>query len=265
MSRKLQNFTRIFRTKLYEKDFREMIPRGTLKTIGGFAIVVGGIHIARAVPDRVISWRELVLSVLLLLGMMTAIRGIRTLMFAYRNMTHGEQLTSEGDALGVATLRKTDGPPMDLRLKTTARHEAAHAVAVIVLGRELKTVSSKLDLNTRMLGHIAWVHPHEPSLDLVTVSLIGNMAQVKPNDYRLASISDDYQSALRAAVCVAMHTGENPSFVLDEGMRQARKILHDHEHQIEALAAVLAVEPTILTGQQAHEIVANATRTKDNP
>lgn len=236
-----------------------------MRFVGTFALLGMAPVIVGLVPDEAASWPQIVLGMMLLSASGMALRGFSYVIRGVRGepRQYGVEAAAAPTA-GVARLaEKADAQHPDdaFSLARTARHEAAHAVAVVALGHELVKVSTEIGFTVEdgfsgNLGHTAWRHPDAPSIDLVTVFLIGNMAQELPNDHRLTGGDiDDYEAAMRASITAAIASGSTPSAVLDGAMLRARALLEEHAAEIDLLAAALAAKPTTLTGQQALDIL----------
>ena len=242
-----------------------MIFRGIVRFVGTFAMLGMAPVVVRLVPDETATWPQIVFGMIILSATGMAARGVKYIVQGMRGEPlHSVAAAAPMRAMGIARLAKeeSDTHPDDVySLARTARHEAAHAVAVIALGHELVKVSTQIGFTVEdgfsgNLGHTAWRHPNAPSIDLVTVSLIGNMAQELPSDHRLTGGDiDDYEAAMRASITAAIASGSTPSTILDGAMLRARALLEEHAAEIDLLAAALAAKPTTLTGQQALDIL----------
>lgn len=235
-----------------------MIFRGIMRFVGTFAMLGIAPVVVGLVPDEAASWPQIVLGMMLLSASGMALRGFS---YVIRGVRGEPRQYAVAAAARLAKKADAQHPDDAFSLARTARHEAAHAVAVVALGHELVKVSTEIrftieDGFSGNLGHTAWRHPDAPSIDLVTVFLIGNMAQELPNDHRLTGGDiDDYEAAMRASITAAIASGSTPSAVLDGAMLRARALLEEHAAEIDLLAAALAAKPTTLTGQQALDIL----------
>lgn len=231
--------------------------RNITRVLGSVAILCFTGYVVDKIPTSEPSWQELAVLASLLAAGWLFIAGIGGMTFVVMSKCRRSDDTPRADfqSRPIAAMRRPGDPVVDCSLETTARHEAAHAVAVLVLGHDLIEVSSAPNHQSSASGYVRWVHPEEPSVDQVTVALIGNLAQRKPHDHRVGGLGDDLQSALRASLVAAMASGEGPSQVLDRGMERARRILADHTAEIDTLAAALADEPTRLDGEKVRELL----------
>lgn len=231
--------------------------RSITRVLGSVAVLCFAGNVVDKIPTSAPSWQELAVLAALLFAGWLLVAGVSdmTLSIVTACRRSADASDPDGPIRPIAVMRRPGDPVVDCSLETTARHEAAHAVAVLVLGHELIEVSSAPNHQTSASGYVRWVHPEEPSVDQVTVALIGNLAQHKPHDHRVGGLGDDLQSALRASLVAAMASGENPSQVLDRGMERARHILADHTTEIDTLAAALSAEPTKLAGEKVLELL----------
>lgn len=134
-------------------------------------------------------------------------------------------------------------------IENTARHEAAHAVAVLASGLTVTNVSTVPDIFKARGGNCEWSAPREGSIEnymnYMTISLAGDIAA--PHEEFSGSVGmsqgSDYQNALGAAMRIAVLDNEyTTTTALDEGMQRARTIVEQNKDAIEHLASNLVMQ-----------------------
>lgn len=145
--------------------------------------------------------------------------------------------TTEGGGTVVVAL-----PALAQDRKDRARHEAAHAVAVHALGHQLMRLSIRALGNSG--GRTAWRHRDGvlASVDHVTVSFAGPLADGRRIPSKpLADGGDDQSRMLYDAIdaSIADAQGRSPVEIIDIGTRKARHIIVEHEKAIDDLAQLL--------------------------
>lgn len=147
------------------------------------------------------------------------------------------------------------------QLESTARHEAAHAVAALALGHQVIRVSTEGDAGSSMGGHCLWRHRDgalHGTLDHVVIALAGHAGQPSPQSTGVGlDRREDYADALRSALAVSMaDPSASYSAVIGEAMATAQTIVDENAQAIEALAHALSREPVTISGHEVSEIIA---------
>lgn len=232
--------------------------KGITRVMAAAALMLLLQYTYRDVPTTSPNWRELVVLVTMLLIGWLLVTGLARLSIAAVTGSRHASNRAVPVGLGAASAaraRRPGDPAATPLLEQVARHEAAHAVAVLVLGHTLLEASTEADRERQSGGHVKWILPDTPSVDQVVVCVIGHLAEPRLTDYRQGGLNDDLQAALRASLSVAMATGGSPSTVLDAALEKAREILVDHAHDVETLAAQLNQKPITLTGDKVRSIL----------
>lgn len=139
---------------------------------------------------------------------------------------------------------------LDPGLRTRARHEAAHAVAVHVLGATLHCVSTRPMRASG--GRTIWSAGDELSeTDRLVITVIGAVADGAREADLAAVPDDDFTRAQRQAMGIAMQDGHSVGRLLDEAISRARTLLATNSTAVDRLAHALSTRPRTLTGAQA--------------
>lgn len=209
----------------------------------GVVILIGPAIIRGTSPEPV-TWRELVTAAwaMIMLVMMIKIMG-----FVVRKAfpSQGGSVHTASAPAGSAALRKA-GSLLPLSVAAgVARHEAAHAVAIMVLGHDVLKITT--EPGPGYLGRCSWKAPDkEPAaVGSVAISLIGHLVDAAEN-MTPDKPGDDYEMALKQSLHASALTGRAPSEILDEGMALAQKIYAENQDPIDRLAAKLMLQPITL-------------------
>lgn len=210
------------------------------------------------VPDTAITWSGLLsaafyLALLYYLGVVLV-----SLVREFTSTGRADDATVR--PLLVGPRRGWTNLPID-QFASTARHEAAHAVAVLALGHQIIRVSTEGDSGGAMGGHCLWRHRDgalHGTLDHVTIALAGHAGQPSFGATGVGlGRNEDYADALRSALAVSLaDPSVSHSAVLDEATATARTIIDENADAIETLTHALSREPVTLSGQQVSEIIA---------
>lgn len=143
------------------------------------------------------------------------------------------QSAVRGHGIGRALIPRT--------IQLRARHEAAHAVAALVLGHRLQQASTLPEGASG--GRVRWshAHGHPSSIDHVTITLIGPIAEGIGDVLDAQHGTDDHTLALRQALAASSRANQTLSVVeiLDHATHRARQLLKDYEDHIEAVTQML--------------------------
>lgn len=221
--------------------------RAALGFLGNLALLVILVNIALSAEDFPFSDHVITAEVLIaIVAVLLAVDRLRLLVRALFPPSTGAGLG--GTALADGAMPLGVAGQLHRSLEVRARHEAAHAVAVHVLGHRIDAVS--VSITGRSGGRVSWTH-HEgvlASIDHVIVCFIGPLAE-RTGDVMPVSprADDDYSVMLRTAIAASITDPEERSVVdvLEVASEKARKILRDHRAEIEALTdALVATDGT---------------------
>lgn len=217
-----------------------------------------------AVPDTTPTWSDLTTAVVVVLiaiafGKLTL--AVLRLVFPPREKGLTAAALDGTVAIGPGGLGSATKLALE-RLKTRARHEAAHAVVVRALGHRLMRVTTVP--TAANAGHTAWQHREDApaSIDHVVVALAGPISESSATATIPGSLQDhhdDHAFALRQALSVSLADGEarTSAQVLDEATAAARRILSEHAEDVDRLAEALRGRPggTTLSGCEVEQLL----------